>query len=465
MCMSYLIVIFTYLILLVVVGFVVGRKQVKNSEDYVVAGRKLPFIIVVGTLLATWFGAGTVTGTAGFAYSNGPLAGFGLLGVMALGVIVLSFVAGIVRQKKHITVPQLLESKFGPKVGFVSAIIVVLANVGTVAVQFTAAGSLISTISGIDTNVAVIMCAVVIILLAFSGGMVTVAYSDAVSILIMIGSMIIAIPFLISATGYNILEIFQNLPEAQSTATGSLTTAQYLAYIIPGAFLVMGDQNMLMRFSSAKDSKTAKKSAVGMIFGVLLIAVLIVLVVTPAIYLYSTMEDPSVVIFQLAFSNLPFVVGAALLTGAASFIITTCDSYLLASSTNITYDIWVRHFKKDATDEEKMRFCKWGILFIGALGYIMTTFFTSILDAQMYTYTIYGTAITPAILLGLLWKKATGIGAMSGIVFGSAFTLIWDLGLGNPWGMKPALIGIPVTFLIIVVVSLLTQKPETADAE
>lgn len=455
--MKYLVVIFGYLFTLVVLGFVLGKKKINSSDDYVVAGRRLPAIILVGTLLATWFGAGTVTGTAGFIYNNGPYAGLVFLGIMAVGVVVLYFIAGKVRSHSKYTVPQLLEMKYGHKAGFVAAICVILAYVGTVATQFTAAGVLISTVTGLDLNTAVLISSVVIILLAFSGGMVTVAYTDAISILIMIGGLILAIPFLISQTGHGFMGMFSALPEGRNTITGSYNTFQFLAYILPGFLLVMGDQNMLMRFGAAKDPLTAKKSAAGMTLGVLFITVLVVLVVTPSIYIFSTLEKPSSVIFTLAHEKVPFLIGAILLTGAASFIITTADSFLLSGATNITYDIWAKYFKKDATDTEKLKFMKKVILIMGIIGYVMTMYFPTILDAQMYTYTMYGAAITPAILLALLWKKATPLGGLLGIISGGAFTLIWDIGLGNPYGIKPALAAIPLAFIVIIVTSLLTQ--------
>ena len=59
--MSYLYVILAYLVILVLVGLYIGHRKVKNSEDFVVAGRSLPFIVLVGTLLASWCGGGGVT--------------------------------------------------------------------------------------------------------------------------------------------------------------------------------------------------------------------------------------------------------------------------------------------------------------------------------------------------------------------------------------------------------------------
>ncbi|NCC59181.1 MAG: sodium:solute symporter family protein, partial [Synergistales bacterium] len=72
---SYLLFVGGYLVLLVLMGLFLGKREVGNSDDFMVAGRRLPLLVLVGTLLATWVGGGTVTGSANFIYTYGPFAG------------------------------------------------------------------------------------------------------------------------------------------------------------------------------------------------------------------------------------------------------------------------------------------------------------------------------------------------------------------------------------------------------
>ena len=71
--MTYLFAIIFYLLVLVAIG-IYKVSSVKNSEDFMVAGRTLPWYILVGTLLATWMGSGSLFSGAGLGYRNG-LAG------------------------------------------------------------------------------------------------------------------------------------------------------------------------------------------------------------------------------------------------------------------------------------------------------------------------------------------------------------------------------------------------------
>ena len=63
--MSYIIAIGAYLVLLMIYGLVIAHKKVKTTDDMMTGGHKIPFIILVGSLLATWCGGGGITGSAG----------------------------------------------------------------------------------------------------------------------------------------------------------------------------------------------------------------------------------------------------------------------------------------------------------------------------------------------------------------------------------------------------------------
>lgn len=456
---NYLIFVGIYILALVIVGVVLGKKQIKNSDDFIVAGRRLPFLVLVGTLLATWVGGGTVTGSANFIYSRGPLASILYFIGPPLGILILYFIAGRVRSISKYTIPQILEMRYGSAARTISAICIVLAYVGIVSYQFKGGAYVINLTTGLDLNVAIIISAVLITFLAVSGGMVTVAYSDFISALLMVGGFIVAIPFILGKTGgWN--GLFSQIPATKMTWTGGLTFVQLLGYILPGFFLVLGDQNMMQRFGSAKDAKTAQKSNIGFFFGEIIVIILVLIITSAAIVLFPNLESPDTAVFQISMHTLPFVVGGLILASSVAFMITTGDSFLLSSATNVTYDIWIKFFKNDASEEEKLKFTRITIVVLSVIAYVLGSFFPSILKMQMYSYTMYGAAITPALLCALLWKRANKYGGLCSIITGGALTLIWEIPLNRPWGLNSSLISVPIAFIVLIIVSLLTEKPD-----
>ena len=455
--MGYLIAIAIYLLALMVYGLVIAHRKVKTADDMVTGGHRIPFIILVGSLLATWCGGGGITGSAGVVYSGGPWVGAITFAAPPIGIILLYFIAGKVRKSNKVTVPEIMEARYGKAASIISALCVMLAYVGVLATQLKAAADilvLLCSSSGVEIShgVALAICTIIIAVITVGGGLVSVAYSDAVSALLMVGGFFAAIPILMAAASAQ----GATLPPEKMTITGGMSGWELLGYFLPSLALMLGDQNMLQRFASAKDSDEAKKSNIGMFIGEILVIISIVLIVTQAAKLYPTLETPSNVIFQVAVDYLPLVFGALVMCACMAFIVTTADSYLLSSATNLTNDVYQRYINTKATDKQKMLVLRATIVVFSFIAVALTLYFPTVLSLQMTAYTMYGAAITPAILFALFSKKVTPAGGMAGILVGGLATIIWTL-MGTPYGIQCAIVAVPASVIAILVVSAVTR--------
>ena len=460
--MSYIIAIGAYLFLLMIYGLVIAHKKVKTADDMVTGGHRIPFIILVGSLLATWCGGGGITGNASIIYNGGPWVGAITFAAPPIGIILLYFIAGKVRKSNKVTVPEIMGARYGQSASIISAVCVMLAYVGVLATQLKAAADilvLLCSSSGVEISrgLALVICTTIIVVITVGGGLVSVAYSDAISALIMIGGFFIAIPILISVANAQ----GAVLPPEKTTLTGGMSGWELLGYFLPSLALMLGDQNMLQRFASAKNSTEAKKSNIGMFIGEILVIVSIIAVVTQAARLYPTLDTPSNVIFQVSVDYLPMAFGALIMCACMAFIVTTADSYLLSSATNLTNDIYVKYIRKDATDKQKMLVRRGTIVVFSVIAVALTLYFPTVLSLQMTAYTMYGAAITPAILFALFSKKVTPAAGIAGILVGGLATIVWTL-MGTPYGIQCAIVAVPASVIAILVVSAVTPKGEAA---
>ena len=460
--MGYLVAIGVYLLALVIYGLVIAHKKVKTADDMVTGGHRIPFIILVGSLLATWCGGGGITGSASVVYTGGPWVGAITFAAPPIGIILLYFIAGKVRKSNKVTVPEIMEARYGKTASIISALCVMLAYVGVLATQLKAAADilvLLCSSSGVELShgMALTICTVVIAVITVGGGLVSVAYSDAVSALIMIGGFFLAIPFLISVANSQ----GAVLPEAKTTITGGMSGVEILGYFLPSLALMLGDQNMLQRFASAKNSDEAKKSNIGMFIGEVLVIISIIALVTEAAKLYPSLETPSNVIFQVAVDYLPLAFGALVMCACMAFIVTTADSYLLSSATNLTNDIYEKYIRKDATDKQKMLVLRVTIVVFSAIAVALTLYFPTVLALQMTAYTMYGAAITPAILFALFSKRVTPAAGLAGIIVGGLATIVWTL-MGTPGGVQCAIVAVPASVIAILLVSAVTKNSDPA---
>lgn len=277
--MGYLVCILLYIAGIIIYGIVMGKKKVKTSDDFVVAGRQLPFMILIGTLLASWCGGGGITGSASVVYLYGPVVGTLHFAGAPIGMLLLYFISSKVRSSTKITVPEVFAARYGDGASIIAVICIMLAYVGLCATQIKAAGNIISLITGMDANLATVLSAVGILLLTVSGGMISVAYTDAVSALLMVGGFLLAIPMLIGKAG-GWSEAMAAIPAERLTGTGGLGVIAILGYMIPTISLLLGDQNMMQRFASAKSAEEAKKSNLGLFAAEITVCVLIILMCT-----------------------------------------------------------------------------------------------------------------------------------------------------------------------------------------
>jgi SSS family solute:Na+ symporter len=190
--------------------------------------------------------------------------------------------------------------------------------------------------------------------------------------------------------------------------------------------------------------------------------------------------DPASVVLQAArdigtMGFLGLIVGLLLLGAACAVVLSTGMNYLLSPSSNIIRDIYQRFMKPDAEQKRAVALQKVFIVILGTCAFLMIFIPTilhsriSVLRYAYFAYTMYGVAVTPALIAALAWKRATKFGGISSIVSGALCALVLELVIpnvwpqvmkgGDPWGVPSVYPSIVVSLLFLVVGSFLTRKP------
>ncbi|WP_240689049.1 sodium:solute symporter family protein [Ammoniphilus sp. YIM 78166] len=456
--MSALPVIVIYALLMVIFAIYFSKREVKSGEDFMVAGHRLPLIVVIGTLTATWVGSGSLIGGAGFVYQKGPMAAaFYFLGA-PLGILVMYFIAAKTRLLAKRTVPEMLEIRFGSLTRLLAAVFILITYISVLSYQFIAGGYILHITTGLPEQTGSFLTVLLVIVLACTGGLFSVSYTDVISAFIIVFGFILAIPFILSEVG-GFTGLAASLPDQQSTWTGGLTLAQLIGYLLPMFIYIIGDQNLLQRFSASKDEKVAKKSTIGFFIGVLSIYSLITLLATSAIVLLPSIK-PDTALIEIASQVLPLSVGSIILAAFTALLVTTANSFLLSMSGNAVYDLYGR-FKGELNERQYLKISRIFVVLIGIVAYFLGTFFTSVLELSVFAFTMYGAALTPVILAGFFWKRATTAGAIACILTGGIATIIWQA-MGKPFGWNAVLISLPLSILALVFVSLITGNKQNS---
>ena len=432
--MIYVITVLGYLGVLVFLALRRSR-SVATQDDFMVAGRSVRWQILVGTLVCTWIGSGSLFGGAGRAFREGFSALWMSAGAW-VGIAVVFFLAARVRRIAEYTVPDLLERRYHPAARLLGTAAIAIAYLTIAGYQFVGGGRLLSILfPGLDPTVGMAIVAALVTLFAVSAGMLSVVRLDVVNGIIIIASILIAAPLAFSAAG-GAAGLTAVLPETHFTLTGRLGISAALGLFLPTMLLLLGESGMYQKFYAAESGAAAKKAVLGMIVGVILIEVLID--ATAVFAAAGYWDDPQfrdgagfhtaateTVLLEFARHQLPTLAGCLLLAGAVAIIFSTATTFLLVPSTGLARDVYQRFVRPDADSGSVIRFQRLAMVGLAGAALLITTRFESILDMALYAYTMVGAAVTPALLAAFLWRRATPTGGVISISAGIGATLVF----------------------------------------
>lgn len=471
--MLYTSVIAIYVLLLLGVA-VIKSRQVKTQDDFMVAGRHVPVLLLVGTLVCTWIGSGSLFGGAGLAFQTGFSALWLSAGAWA-GIVVVYFLAHRVRRIAEYTVPDILEKRYNKWARLLGTIAVIIAYMTIAGYQFRGGGRLLSIVTegGISPTWGAVITCGVIILFTVLAGMISIVSIDIFNGAIMLVAVLLAVPFALKGAG-GWSGVTGTLPADHFALFGSNDAVWAAGVFFPTFLLLLGESSMYQKFFSAKNAAAARKAVIGMIVGVVVIEVLLATVAVIGSSLYwtdSAFADAAVketIILQVAALNMPVIAGALLLAGGVAIILSTGNTFLMIPATNLTRDIYQRFINPKASDQTIIRFQRIMIVLLGVTALLLASQFTTILAMAFTAYTMVGAGITPALLAAFLWKRTTTAGGVASIAVGMGVTLgitiinwFFQSGSGHPW-IETNYIVLPaasLSILTLVAVSLATPAP------
>ncbi len=441
-----LLVMVTYLSLLIAWGIYQGRK-VKNSADYAIAGRQLPGWVAALSERATGESSWALLGLPGAAYATGRLEIWTALGCV-VGIItawaliawrlrdaaekyqVNTFTAFIAR--KHGEVEQYIRM-----IGSATIVFFFFFYVGA---QFLGGGKTLNTMFAIDAKTGMLITAAIIVPYTIYGGFMSVVYTDVIQALMMIITLvagpIVGFIYLANHPDLYAANISQALHQAGSeytSLTGGLQGFTAGIALVGGFswfFGYLGGQPQLsMRFMAIKDARQAKKARnVGIVWTlVAYLGALSIGWIGLALFGPTGLADRELVMPSVLLTIFPPVIAAILITGAIAAMISTADSLLILSATELTDNLLQPLFGKAFFQKRALLFSRLITGLIAAIALSIAYFgkTTLIYSLVSYVWAGIGGTFSVVILLTLFWKRYHGIAVIVTIISGLAFTIIW----------------------------------------
>ncbi len=394
--------IFVFLILLTIAFVLYGnfRKKKVNQKnefdliDHLIMGRKLTLPLFIATLVATWYGG--IFGVTEIAFSKG-IYNFITQGVFwyISYIIFAVFLVDRVTEYKAVTLPDLVGKMFGPRSSKVAALFNFF-NVLPIA-YIISLGILIQSFTDLSLNHSMVVGLAIVLSYSVWGGLRSIVFSDILQFFIMCAGVALVLFFSISNFG-GMAFLRQNLPPHYFSITSDQSYFQVFAWGFI-ALSTLVDPNFYQRCFAAKEAKVAKR---GIFLSTLIWFCFDICTTLGAMYAKALipLADSNQAYLMYSLQLLPDGLRGFFVAGILATILSTLDSYLFLAGTTLTYDL-----SNEESQHNPIHHCM-GILFVGAISFLMANFFSGNIKLVWKTLGSYsaGCLLFP-VLLGYFSKR------------------------------------------------------------
>ncbi len=456
-----LIIVIAYLIGMLAVGFLVNKFKIKNSTDYVLAGRRMGLFMVAASLSANNIGGGSTTGVAARAFDGWGLGAAWYVLAAAIAMIPLAYFAPRIRKTMAVTIPEVVGRRFGVAASTFTAILNVLSLFALTASQVLASGSVISSLTGMPLNVAILIAGIVVIVYTTMGGMIADAISDVVQYIVIFFGLLIALPFIINgAGGWDAISAKLPPVTLDFTAIGWITI---LGLVFNYFCTFLSGPEMVSRFSASADAKTATQaswlSAVMMALLAFIPTVigLIALAMNPGL---NDGKGTTALMFATT-SYAPGIITGLVAAAIVAATMSSADSNLLAASTIVIKDLYMKFINPDLEDRKVILYTRISNVIICLISMFIALFQISLVTLNLFAFALRSAGPFAAYGLGLTVKSATKNAGVYSIVTGSIAVVLWQLFMSSSV-VLPIVFGSAIgvaTFFLVTVIERGMGKP------
>lgn len=430
-----------YCLIIVGIGYYFSRKDM-NQSDFLLGGKKIPGWTLAFSERATGESAWLLLGYTGFVFATGLSAVWVAVGI-AIGIIFswLFLAKKFMKETEKyqvLTLPDYLAKKFGEKatiIRWLASILIGSFLMFYLGAQMAGAGKTLHSIFGLHPTVGIIICTVIVIALAFSGGFISVVWTDMIQSVMMLITLVILPIIALVYIHTNDLSITHALASSGNhfdSWFGGLTGFAIGILFFNNFswfFGFLGGQPQLSaRFMALKNEKDANiGSKVAIIWTFLAYGGAFMIGITAlTIYTQGSFTDIETVLPTMVMDLMPPWIAGIILSGILAAIITTADSQLLVITSTVSEDILHKALGLNLSEKQLVLASRIVVIIGGLIG--MTVALVS--DSLVYlvvgwAWAGVGCTLSPAIILTFFWKRYSGAGVIATILSGFIFTVIW----------------------------------------
>ncbi|MFC7009212.1 sodium/proline symporter [Halalkalicoccus salilacus] len=428
-----------YLLILIVIGaYFFLTTETRRLSDYLLAGRNVgtwPIAVsevssvASGWTFFAWVGVGFTIGLGGLWFS---------LTMVLLVILMYRYVASPFRRQSEeldsLTVVDHLSSafadeRFGPPIRIVSTLAIVLFMTSYIGAQIIAAGQAMDTGLGIDYANAIVIGGLAVGLYTVLGGFNASVWTDFFQgILIFVAAVSLPVLAILEIGGWSafLAEADAASPDLLSLSAGEAGRglALFALAYVTFAFGTIGQPHSLMRFQAIRSERlVSAASVIAVTFQTLRLTVPLFIGIAGRV-LYEDVGNPENVAMVMIVELFPGVVAGILLAAIVSAILSTSDSMLIVTSSDVTrfYEAYV---DPDASEARLIAFGRVVVAGVALLGIALAWLQPgTIFEIIEFAYVGMGVTFGLPLLFLLFWERTTAEAVLAGVTVGLAGSIV-----------------------------------------
>ena len=438
-------------------------KSITDMESYYLANRSLPWSLVVGTLVASWYGGVGVVGTIGYASVFGMATWFiWSIGAHAVRFPLALWVGPRIHVRSDVTIPDVIAHAYGKTAAIVASIFLFMycSQLG----EITATGFIGEAAWGVNKVLLGIIVVVLTIALTCLGGLRGVAVTDMIFFFFMLMSVCMVFPQIYDSVG-GMAGIRAATAPSFTHPVAGMTFSKALMLVLL-CINVYADPCFYQRFSASNSAKTDRRAMLTC-FCLWLVFDAVTSMAGMAVHVKYPGVQPELAYVQMVLSELPVGIRAFFVIGLFGAIISTLDSYYLIGGTTLAKDIYARIFaKEELSDKKLVNLSRAGACLLGVIGLCLAFRFTLVYDAFVFLISLWMSTGFVPVLMALMYggkkTKAAGLLSMAAGCLSFAALSLWPVTISESFGvLEPILVSLPLSFLFWVIGSKFGEDTET----
>jgi SSS family solute:Na+ symporter len=419
---EFLFSLLVYFLFILLGSFFFSRKM-KSLEDFFLASRNLPFLLVFSSLVASWFGATSVLVSTDEAYNQG-ISAFWVMGVPAILTVLIFglFLARPIRRLPLVSLPDLVELRYGPLVRHLASLLIIWYMVLLASSQMVAMGNFLKMFLGTSYFVSLLIVMAVVLLYSTFGGFFSVALTDGIQFFLLVAGMMGLFIFL--SEGSSLKEISRLAAQTGRPHYFDFFFDMRRNILIVLSFTLAWTISPIVwqRIQAARKEKEAGMalfSACGTFFILYGIVIFIGILALP-LFLSPGLQGS--LLSEIISSKAGMFLGCLLFVAVVAAVMSTMDTAINTGALSLTRDVYQQVYPA-SSQRSNIWASRFSTIVIGILAFLIATRFQSILKALGLASEIMAEGLfIPGIAMIFLRKKLPAAGLLS-LLFGGGYAL------------------------------------------